>query len=42
MSLLSGMLLVLAVSRKHRLGRVEAGALIVSYGAYFGWRAAWT
>jgi cation:H+ antiporter len=41
MSLLSGMLLVLAVSQKHRLGRIEAGALIVLYGAYLGWRAGW-
>jgi cation:H+ antiporter len=41
MSLLSGMLLVFAVSRKRRIGRMEAGALFVSYAAYLSWRAGW-
>ena len=41
MSLLSGLLLVFAVSRKRRLGRIEAGALFVFYGAYLSWRAGW-
>ena len=41
MSLLSGLLLVFAVSRRRRIGRMEAGALIVLYGAYLSWRAGW-
>jgi cation:H+ antiporter len=41
MGLLSGVLLVFAVSRKHRVGRMEAGALLVFYGAYLSWRAGW-
>lgn len=39
--LLSGMLLVFAVSRKRRIGRMEAVALLAFYGAYLSWRAGW-
>ena len=41
MGLLSGMLLVFAVSRERRIGRMEAGALLVFYGSYLGWRVGW-
>jgi Ca2+/Na+ antiporter len=34
-------LLVFAVSRKRRVGRVEAAALLLIYAAYLGWRAGW-
>jgi cation:H+ antiporter len=41
MGLLSGVLLVFAVSRRRRVGRMEAGALLIFYGAYLSWRAGW-
>jgi cation:H+ antiporter len=41
MGLLSGMLLVFALSRDHRIGRIKAGALLVFYGSYLGWRVGW-
>jgi cation:H+ antiporter len=41
MGLLSAILLVFAVSRKRRIGRMGAGALLVFYVSYLGWRAGW-
>jgi cation:H+ antiporter len=38
MGLLSGILLVFALGRQRRIGRMKAGGLLVCYGLYLSWR----